>query len=232
MIPSFRMGLSATGQHKVRDPYFANVVFLLNADTIVDRSSYAHTLLNHGAVTVTTADSDFPHGAIQVNGQSLEVATFGTEFDFGAADFTFEFDYKSLAQGSGDPIVVGTYSTFSPNGGVGFFDNPSFAPGDCSLAANGSVGFADFPATAGVLQQMAYSRVGTTLFVFQNGVQVGAITGYTAHLLTPASLRIGQNLTNANSNNFNGRIGRIRITKGVGRYTTGYTINRDLFPTS
>lgn len=237
MIPSFRMGLYASASHKLKDPYFANVVFLFNGDAIADTSSYAHGFVSHVTPTIIPisgagSDTDFPHGALKVNHQSLEVTTFGTEFDFGAGDFTFEFDYKTLGTGGTDPIVVGTYSTFSANGGVGFFDNPSFGVGKMSLAANGVTNFCDFTATAGVLQQVCYSRVGTNLYVFQNGTLVQTVTGYTAHLTTPATLRIGQNLTNGNSNDFNGLIGRIRITKGVGRHTTSYTTSRNLYPTS
>lgn len=232
MFPVYSMGVIAASASKVvKDPYFANVVFLLNGDTIADSSSYAHAITNHSSVAVSTADSDFPHGAIVAANSSLEVTSFGTEFDFGAGDFTFEFDYKRQMSGGIDPIVVGTYSTFGANGGVGFFDHPSFASGSISMAADGSVGFSDNSVTLGALTQMAYSRVGSTMYVFVNGTLVQSIT-YTTHLKVPASLRIGQNLTNGNSNDFKGLIGKVRITKGVGRYTASYTPKRDLFPTS
>lgn len=238
MIPGFRMGLvAASALHTVKDPDFASVVFLLNGNRLGDDSSYAHTVVNHGT-SLVTSDPDFPQGAVQVAVLAgpqpgyAEVVTFGTEFDWGAGDFTFEFDYKATSYFSGDPLVVGTYSTFSANGGVGFFDNASFGSGALSLAANGALTAVSVPSTVNTLMSLAFSRVGTNLYVFNHGVLIQTITGYTAHLKTPVSLRIGANATNGVSNQFTGRIGKVRITKGVGRYAASYTPTVGKYPTS
>lgn len=221
------------------DPYFANVSMLMNGDALTDVSGYHHSItLNSGATGspfVDTTDSDFPFGAMHVSKAFgyANIVLFGSEMDFGAGDFTVEFDYKALSYISGnDPSVLGMYSSFGANGGVAFFDNPSFASGNFTMVGNGHFPIGTVATSLNELHQIAYSRIGTSLFFFDNGVLQATITGSTDHFLAQSHINFGTNDASIPNCQFEGLIGKVRVTKGVGRYATNYTTSRALFPTS
>jgi len=181
------------------------------------------------------SDSDFPFGAMRVSHANgyCNIALYGPEMDFGAGDFTVEFDYKALSYISGnDPSVLGMYSSFSANGGGAFFDNPTFQTGNFTMAGNGHYPIGTVATSLNQLHQIAYSRIGTNLYFFDNGVLQATITGSTDHFKAQSHVDFGTNDASIPNCQFDGRIGKVRVTKGVGRYSTNYTTSRALWPTS
>ena len=87
--------------------------------------------------------------------------------------------------------------------------------------------------TAGSWIHVAVVRSGNTITGYKNGVPTGTQTlSGTISPSTGYAAAIASGLAGNTSQDFNGLIGPLRITKGVARYTTNFTQPAGLFPTS
>ena len=228
------------------DPYFANVSALLSFDgadgstSIVDATGRAWSVGGHAQID--TAQSRFGGASLLLDGDGDYVTTADDgDMYFGAGDFTIE----GFARLTGSLPTAGNYKFIASRDAI-----PS--PRGWRLLIDGDAGgklvFADNQGgTAYILTDptafpinnqthVAVSRVGNTLYLFNNGVLVDSedVTGVTFNDSGSAPLiGTGRNGGIPVANwSWNGHLDEFRITKGVGRYSANFTPPAAAFPDS
>jgi len=142
-----------------------------------------------------------------------------------SGDFTVEMWVRLAASQSN----VGLVSSFTTNNGwVVRLDTTtvvfSYGTGGASTVISNSASL-----STGVWYHIAWTKSGTTLRSFVDGTQVGANhTVSSAVDTTNTGLQVGR--THTVTNDLNGFINDLRITKGVARYTANFTPPTVAFP--
>ena len=205
------------------DPYSDSVSLLLhfngtnNSTSFVDSSQYSsvNTITFAGNAKISTDDYKFDGSSLYIDGVGdyLQLPANSSLFGFGTGDFTVEAWIKILTYGSYDTQL------FTTTGGVTQF---SF-----SVRNNGVLNFwngAGSISFGGVntvpLNQwthVAFSRASGTLRAYVNGNMIGSASA-TSSLVNNLPICIGATPSYPNSNTC--YIDELRVTKGVGRYTT------------
>jgi hypothetical protein len=132
------------------------------------------------------------------------------------ADFTIEF-WMRLGAAQANMGIVSSYE--NNNGWFVRLDTSIIRlwGGDGSIAVDRTYSF-----STGVWYHVAITRSGNTVRMFVDGTQVGAnATVSTATDTTTSGLQIGR--TQTITNDFNGYIDDLRITKGAARYIGNFT---------
>lgn len=145
---------------------------------------------------------------------------------FGTGDFTIEVYVYPITGGRVNPVWSRVLETnYYPNTGgwaivCMYPDNPTklcfnLSDGTILLTTNNAVANATW-------HFLEISRVSGSTYMFLNGVLQNSITD--THDYTANRLSIGANSTPPlYGERFYGKLANIRITKGVGRHTSGYT---------
>ena len=221
------------------DPYYYAASLILNMQGTPGGTTFVDESPN--ALSVT------PYG----NAQLATDATFGTVASFdGSGDYLSISDSSAPVLGSSDWtieawIYISVAKSFNciyakrPPGSYGFglqvdgSNNLSISvstTGSSWALAGSSLGGGY---TAGAWIHVAVVRSGNTITGYKNGVETGTQT--LSGSISPSTgyaAAIASGLAGNTSQDFNGRIGPLRITKGVVRYTTNFTPPTGLFPTS
>lgn len=220
------------------DPYWANVVLLLNGNgvdgstTFSDLSDSGHSVTATGSVEVDTAEKKFGTGSILFSSglsDSLEIAD-STDFDFGSGDFTLEAWLN--VNNTASRTVFAKWSSFQQSfflgGGA---SNYGFYYSTAGTDPNLAITLNPWPST-GTWFHLAVCRDGSNLRMFVDGTQEGSTfnIGSTSFFDGSGPLIIGDNSTINPA--FDGWMDEIRITKGVARYTSNFTAPTSAFPTS
>ncbi|PKN58341.1 MAG: hypothetical protein CVU56_06175 [Deltaproteobacteria bacterium HGW-Deltaproteobacteria-14] len=214
------------------DPYAASVVFDLRSDaadgsaTFVDRSPSAHAITVVGDTHHTTATRAVDSSSIAFDGagDALTVPA-SADFDFGTGDFTVEYwmrldaptrrQYALSFGGSATPgnLLFDYEDTDDGGHGLWFYWNGTGSP----RIVDGAVG--DF--SDGLWHHYALVRSGTTMTAFVDGASVGSATETAATGSATSTLTIGGLPANPTWDLY-GYLDRIRVTKGVARYTASF----------
>ncbi len=216
------------------DASFANVSLLLHGDTasVVDSSNKGLAVSKFGNATVSSSVAKFGGSALTLDG-SGDYFTLPSSayFGFGTGDFTIEawvnpngaqqasaavLDFRAAGGGStqAKPTIFLAGSAFS------YFANgvtPSGMSGTVSLNA---------------WHHVAYSRTAGVGRLFVDGAQVGANYADSLNYGASADLVIGEvgDSRTYGAGYFKGGIDDVRVTKGVGRYTTNFSVPAVAFP--
>lgn len=97
----------------------------------------------------------------------------------------------------------------------------------------GLVSTSNIASDTNVWTHVAVSRNGSTLRLFVNGVQEASstVSGYLDGANDRAEIiTLGSNTYGANDNCFKGYIDEVRLTKGVGRYTSNFVVPTRAYP--
>jgi len=215
------------------DPYFANVVLLLDfagaddATDITDLSNSAHTETFNLDAKVDTSEQ-----YLGVN--SLECATQGyvtypdhADWDF-PGDFTIELGMKR----PGAETSRGVIGNYAATTGWAFqIGDPPVSDVDLNFIAMGSqIMTREVTISSGQFYHVAWCRDGSDLRLFVDGVQQGIAVTYATSITSPDKLLLGL-LAQPATQLFKGWIGAVRITKGVARYTANFTPPSVFYPT-
>ncbi len=217
------------------DPHFSNVILLMNGDTLTEVTGRTVTPFS-AAPTIVTSDSDFPHGAIQVGSGAgnygLEIGLFSdTNVDYGSGDFTAEFDYKlTSAPTATYPAIFHLAATSGLQ--LALLDHHAAIGANAAYTFGSTFPLMNRPSAVGVLYQEAIVRQGTTIYHFIDGVLTDTLTGWSGDFNMSGTVGVGNTIPYGTANSSIALIGKMRVTKGVARYTTSYTPTRDLWPTS
>ena len=228
------MRASAIAAAAAGDPYFANVVLLLDfagsdgATTATDLSNTPHTLTFNNGAQIDTALPFIGENNLQVTGVNDYVAVTDdlTDFDFGTGDFTVELGiYYVDRSSSTSPISRYT----SPGGWLIQYAHSGtelkFFDGDTALVTE------TWAPSNGVWYHIAVSRSGTDLRLFVDGTQLGTDTTDSTDFSGIGMPVLLGKLT-PTLQPHNGYIGAVRVTKGVARYTANFTPPTEFYPTS
>lgn len=174
------------------DPHASNVVLLINNGLLQDNSPNASTVTRVGTGYVTreflgNTGSSYIRAQIGANG----IMT---------GDFTVEI----FAMGGGNNTLM------MATGGLQIYDNSVQGYGGASIPA-----FTNW--NSGTVNSVIISRVGSTIYVYSNGIQTGTATY--AGIVDLSELQFGRFIP-SNNLYWTGPYGGIRVTRNVGRYTT------------
>lgn len=216
------------------DPYFASVVLLVpgqganNGTTFTDLKG--HPLTRTGSVVTSTAQSKFGGSSIYVpgNGHYLGASSSAEWGPFGGGAgkaYTAEAWVYAISH-TDDSYVVGPAGSGNGSGAWGLMSSCSGGGGHKPAIQYWDANYYCIGGSAiptGEWVHLACSTDGTTSRLFVNGTL--AASGLDIGCTGPGSLWIGQQ-------QFYGYLEQIRLTKGVCRYTAGFTPPTAAFPTS
>jgi len=216
-----------------RDPNFANVELLLHGDgtsgstTITDSSSNSVSMTVSGNTQIDTAVKKFGTGSIEFDGTGdYLTAPDDAAWDLGSSDFTIEtwvYPTASPAQ----PIIIGQWTSSYAWVLLLSNDGNRYLRG---LLYNGL--FNDYVSTSALSlnswNHCAFVRESNTVSLYLNGTSVYSTT-FTGSVSTSTSaLSIGANSVGGSP--FQGYLDDVRVTKGVARYTSNFTVPTAPFP--
>ncbi len=227
MISSLHVGaLAASVKAALNDPYWSNVVCMFNCESLIDASSAASTVTNHG-VTVNSSNAKFG-SSFYFNGPSYLTAYNTNITNFGSGNFTIELWVNPTTSGSWMSLFDSRASGSVPTG-LAISINPSLAiEAAYKNTSSGVATSATGVVTLNTYNHVAMVRNGSNLSVFVNGVSVISTT--TTHVAANQTVYFGNNFSGGTP--FTGYMDDIRITKGIARYTSNFTPPSQAFPNS
>jgi len=216
------------------DPFFHNVSLLIQSDTtngsttFVDSSGSPLSVTPNGNTQHDTAQSKWGGSSILFDGANddLQFPDAAPELDLGTGDFTVE-GWVRINSSSGGSIFYSTGDVFGSNGCLfqintslglqAFGNNVSFFSGSGDLTLN-------------TWHHVAFVRSGSTLYGFVDGVLADSGT-MTLDLDGSVSNFIGEREYNSTfGENFYGHLDDFRLTNGVARYTSDFSVPTAAFP--
>lgn len=205
------------------DDNFADVSLLLHFDgtngstSLVDSSTSAHTVSVFGNAQISTAQSKFGGASLLLDGLGDYITLPAVSvFNFGSGDFTVEaWIRRSSIPTWAYFLSLGSFLV-AFNGGSNLYIS-NFGGGNTVIG---------FGTTTDTWFHLAVVRHSGTFYAYKDGV----LQGSGADRTTPAdqSLRFG--LSPASGEFFHGHIDDIRVTKGLARYTSGFSPPAVAFP--
>lgn len=221
----------AAGSAPATDPYWANVVALLNMGGANGSTAFPDsTGLNSWTAVAATVDTSLGYNAAAFPSTSRIGAPSSAGFAMGAGDFTVEA-WVRIASTSGDKsiftVALPNCLSFGFNAGKPFAGPNSVSYGIVAPSA----------VSINVMHHIEYSRASGTGRMFVDGVEVA--NGSDAYNYSQSVAYLGAGSNNAGSTftgylGPNGFIQAFRLTKGVARHTTSssFTPPAAPFPTS
>lgn len=254
---SLRRQLTRAASRKrmiANDPYWSNVALLMHMDgangsTTFTNAKTGATASVFGQAQISTAQSKFGSASALFDGNGDYISfPSAAGFNFGGGNFTIEGFvrfagypanneglYKSTLVAKdrspqyGSPLrefgfnVTGTASSLTAIEFTGFAsDTPTYA----SVSAN-------FSFSLNTWYHVAVSRVGNLMYLFVDGVLLNP--GGTAFNITIQTTSTTIKLGSIDYNDLykyflNGNLEEVRITKGVGRYSSSFTVPTAAYP--
>ena len=221
------------------DPDFNNVSLLLHGDgangstTIVDSSPTPKTVTAYGDAQISTAQSKFGGSSIYFDGSGdyLNIGYNGGAFDFGSSDWTVEFWIYLPSLPNAYKRI---YSYMNGNTEACFFEITSSNQMTFGILSGATVFTATDPSamTSGAWMHFAGVRNGSSLLLFREGIQVASVTVGTNSVNGGSGheLFIGKWKSTDTTRDLNAHIDDLRITKGVARYTSNFSLPPAPFP--
>jgi hypothetical protein len=221
-----------TYEYLPSDPYWDNVVLLLHCDGVNGSTSFPdasgkHTVVAVGTAQVNTDYYKFGTGSGYFSGTGGRYLQLdgSSDFAFGTGDFTIEFwakisyqpgpiyDHRSATEGSYPCIIVtGDYC-------LAYYVNDTIViQGTSELDYN--------------WHHISISRVSGVTKLFKDGIQDGSSWNDTINYLnnTNRPLLAGNGRFPTSSSTLWGHLDDVRITKGVGRYSSNFSTPLSAFP--
>ena len=221
-----------------KDPDYSSVSLLLHGNgtngstTITDNSPSPKTVTAVGNAQISTAQSKFGGASIAFDGTGdyLQAAdTSGLRLESG--DFTVEA-WVNLTVGTDSAYVISKYNTFVTSPGIVFAvlrnNHPTNARGLLVVLGSNTALIGSNLIANNIWYHIAVTRSSGSVRAFVNGVQAGTVFTNSTNLTDTAVLRIGS--SNDNDAFVNGYIDDLRITKGVARYTSNFSVPPAQFP--
>lgn len=203
------------------DPFFSNVFLLMHFDGANNSTIFTdvkgNTITRTNTPVISTTQSKFGGASGLFNLSTNDYLTVNN-LSIGTNNFTIEFwvypnTYSdSIAFFGCNQIFIGTFG-----GSLYFWQNGGFTN---SFNAD---------PTANVWNHIAVSRTSNVVYLFINGTLTNSISNNTS-LGSNATAYIGND--GFFNKNTDGYIDDFRITNGVGRYTSSFTVPSSAYPDS
>lgn len=233
-------GAIANSSPLTHDPFFSSVVQLAHFDgtngstTFTNSCPRGNTMTNVNSCTLSTTSPKWGTASLN-NAGNTNCGARGTstaDYNFGTSDWTVEFwtnpttlndDFNSAK------VYFDMRNSSLTAAWVPTFADGGTANGTMKLILNGSarITSAANAIVAGSWQHVAASRNSGTTRLFIGGIQVGSDFADT-NTYVQNQMTLG-----AAGNGAGGCIGKfddLRVTNGVGRYTTNFTVPSGPFP--
>ena len=222
-----------TGAEKTPvDPQFGSVSLLLHGNgtngstTITDSSPTPKTVTAVGNAQISTVQSKFGGASIAFDGTGdYLTAPLSTDWNING-DYTVEAWFRTNAiSGVHAAIFVATMNNSASSGWlIGHFQGDMFARLNGTLFY--SAGAAPFPVDT--WKHFAFVCAGVNYRAYLNGTQV--YSGSSATTTNSSALYVGNQPDLDSLRWTNGYIDDLRITKGVARYTSNFSVPPAQFP--
>jgi len=193
--------------------------------------STAHTVTANGNAQISTAQSKFGGASGLFDGSGDYLSTpASSDWAFGSGDFTIDFWvwFTSLPTASEPNNIMMLYSQYVDDDNricFGLYNTGSYN-WLCRIISGGTgiirTEAAAQTITTSTWYHVAWVRSAGTWYVFQGGVQcgTGSVSGSAPSLSAP--LLIGRYRSDL-AYELNGRLDEYRVSKGVARWTSGFT---------
>jgi Concanavalin A-like lectin/glucanases superfamily/Fibronectin type III domain len=227
----------------ITDVYYSSVGLLLHADgtngstSIVDNSGTPKTVTAVGNSVISATQSKFGGSSLYFDGSGDYVTTAENAVFNLATNNTFEAWVYPISIGAAQGVLSYTTNTHPTVGTDVSYIWFIQSDGTLRFAVNDSGGSTQNTITttaiqAGVWTHIAVVKNGTTVTQYINGVSssTATITGMGNTTGPGWGFRVGSYYTDALS--FNGYIDEVRVTSGVARYTSNFTVPTAPFPNS
>jgi hypothetical protein len=211
------------------DSYSSNLSILLNGEDFIDKGTSPKSISN-SSVATNTSIKKFGSSSLYFNGSSQLSVPNNAAFNFDSGDFTVEFWlYSPVAWTSqpGSTGIVGQKANDSTNGWVIYRDGGYSDKLNARLSQQNNFPTTSTP-TQNTWEHWALVRNGTSLKWYKNGVVDASTTNSSAVTDSSGAFYVGYAQTWGGY--FNGYIDELRITKGVARYTSNFTVPTTAFP--
>jgi hypothetical protein len=225
------------------DPNFSSVVLLLHFDgadgatSAADHSSYGRTLTFGGTARLSTTSPKFGSACLLLDGAAGDRVTIPNfaEFCFGSSDFAVEAWINPDTVSGIDTIITNRSSSGTDNNWLFRLDSGllrfvAWGPTTGTVLVD-MTGVTTI--STGVYTHVAATRSGSNWYLWVGGSQDATTTNAGAIFDSTSSpsntLYIGEDPSQP-SRLFDGRIDDLRLTKGVARYTAGFTPPTAPFP--
>ena len=214
------------------DPYWSNVVALLHFDgtdgstTFTDEKGHAFTALGNAQIDTSEKKFGTGSGLFDGSGDYLSAAS-SADFGFGSGDWTVESFVRPSVTPVGNVCLFDNRS--SGVQGIGIYVSANMSGNKFSIATNSAIVAYGGTFTQNQWAHMAVTRSGNTVRGFIAGVLMFTYTD-TRTYASSAPLKFGAD--NVGGAQFNGRTDEFRVTKGIARYTSGFTPPSAPFPNS
>jgi len=208
------------GLLKPTDTLDANTALLLHFDGTAGSAAFpaatGQTVSVTGSVAVNNSVSKFS-GSGGFNGSSSYLTVpDSADWNLGTSNFTVDWWEYRTANNAGAPVgrnPTSTYAYLIGYGGVLYMSSA----GSAWDISNGRV----INQTLNTWVHCAVVRSGSTFYIFKNGVQTDTWTS-SASIFSPAGpLSIGYQQSNPSA--FSGYLDELRFSKGIARWTSGFT---------
>ncbi|MDD2927062.1 LamG-like jellyroll fold domain-containing protein [Rhodoferax sp.] len=214
--------VSSDGSPTPGDSDFANVSLLLHmeGDPTTDSSGTPKTMTLGSGTQLVAEGARFGAQGLK---SSPAGATVPSHSDFALpGDFTLECWFYAI---SFSPVYASLFNIGQFSSGALF----RVQPDKLELYINGNVYNAVTAVSSGAWHHAAWSRTGATVSVFLDGVLAG--TASDSGSIPAGGLTIGVSAHNSGEY-LHGYLDEIRLTKGVGRYSSNFTPPALPFPDS
>jgi hypothetical protein len=213
------------------DPYFASVVLLLDFagdDATFDTTDLSNTPHTENFAGNAQLDTDLQYlstNSLLLDGVN-DYMTFPdhADWDFGTGDFTVELGVR-MVNASATACLFGNYEVTAghllqtSSGNLNWYN--------VSVVLAGTHGFSD-----NTWHHVAISRVSGVSYMFVDGVEIDQAADTSDYSGVGNSLYLGTLPSSPASQELQGNIAAVRVTKGVGRYNTNFTPPTEFYPTS
>lgn len=228
--------------NRVRDPYWASVVLLVDFDgsdastTFTDLSGSTHVLTAVGDAQLDTAQFKYGTASGLFDGTGDRVtAPDSADWHFGTGAFTGEAHvrFNSLPSSGTIQVICGQIASPGADGWAIGIANVSgvYKLRWVSVNSGATVIENTISITTGVWYHFAIARSSNTIYQFIDGAMLGSGDAFTGDVPDVAAvLEIAA--SSGGNNQLNGWIDNLRLTKGVARYTANFTPPDRQFPTN
>ena len=218
------------------DPNWDSVVYLARFENNLTDQKGVLSPTTNGAIGYTSVRKFGLFSLAKISGANfLTLAgNNNTAFAFGTGDFTVEYWINFPGNPANNNNFGGVFANNGPNGtpgGAGSLHAGVTASNQWNASwYNGNAITVYAHSTLLTPQQwhhISFSRVSGTQYVSVNGV-VENKGSNTQNISTPNGSRLGT--TNFNEYNYTAYYDEVRVTKGVGRYTSNFSVPVTRFP--
>lgn len=237
-VSDFLMNPYRFGDQGPADPDYASVSCLLHFDgangstSVIDSGPLAHTFTTAGTAALSTTQAKWGPSSFNSGNGNARTSASMASFQFGSGAFTCEAWIYPTATPTTALVIAGYWRTGALSWYFGLDNNRKVVLYWSTNGTSGTFPVSSAAVTLNTWTHVAAVRSSNTLYLFVNG-GTPTTSVMSGTLASPAStpLSVGADSSAGNgAQQFVGYIEDLRITKGVARYTSSFSVPTSAFP--